>query len=237
MTRVWGESLRGWRRPPVAVLLGTWPPGVEGGPQRADVLRRGAAAAADDRDARVEERRDRVGEVVKFGEVLGVVTETTMTFTRIRTPLKAIVTVPNIAVLNGQMINYSIMARSEGIILTTGVTIGYDAPWRTVHALLIEAAARTSGIEKKPAPFVLQTSLNDFYVSYELNAHFEDHAEHEYMEYVREHPELETTPFESDFEKDYGTFASEADLFRQIGLDERQHKLESLERMEQPRFA
>lgn len=74
-------------------------------------------------------------------------------------------------------------------------------------------------------------------LSYELNAHFEDHAEHEYMEYVREHPELETTPFESDFEKDYGAFASEADLFRQIGLDERQHKLESLERMERPRFA
>ena len=74
-------------------------------------------------------------------------------------------------------------------------------------------------------------------LSYELNAHFEDHAEHEYMEYVREHPELETTPFVSEFEKDYGRFASQADLFRQIGLDERQHKLESLERMERPRFA
>ena len=74
-------------------------------------------------------------------------------------------------------------------------------------------------------------------LSYELNAHFEDHAEHEYMEYVRENPDLETTPFESDFEEDYGSFASQADLFRQIGLDERQHKLESLERMERPRFS
>jgi ubiquinol oxidase len=74
-------------------------------------------------------------------------------------------------------------------------------------------------------------------LSYDLNAHFEDHAEHEYMEYVRENPRLETTPFESDFEKDYGSFASEADLFRQIGLDERQHKRESLERLKRPRFS
>ena len=80
--------------------------------------------------------------------------------------------------------------------------------------------------------YVIRPSL-----SYELNAHFEDHAEHEYMEFVRENPGLETTPFESDFEADYGSFDSQADLFRQIGLDERQHKLESLERMDKPRFA
>jgi ubiquinol oxidase len=73
--------------------------------------------------------------------------------------------------------------------------------------------------------------------SYELNAHFEDHAEHEYMEFVREHPSLETAPFHSEFESDYGAFNSHADLFRQIGLDERHHKEESLLRMEQSRFS
>ena len=73
-------------------------------------------------------------------------------------------------------------------------------------------------------------------LSYQLNAHFEDHAEHEYMEFVRENPDLEEIPFESAFGKDYGTFASQADLFRRIGLDEREHKEESLARMEQPRF-
>lgn len=73
-------------------------------------------------------------------------------------------------------------------------------------------------------------------LSYRLNAHFEDHAEHEYMEYVREHPELEQEPFRSVFEPDYGSFASVADLFRRIGLDEREHKEESLARIEQPRF-
>jgi len=73
--------------------------------------------------------------------------------------------------------------------------------------------------------------------SYSLNAHFEDHAEHEYMEFVAEHPELEHTPFVSTFEADYGSFSSQADLFRRIGLDEREHKQESLLRMQQPRFA
>ena len=73
--------------------------------------------------------------------------------------------------------------------------------------------------------------------SYSLNAQFEDHAEHEYMQFVAEHPELEHTPFVSTFEADYGSFPSQADLFRRIGLDEREHKQESLLRMQQPRFA
>jgi hypothetical protein len=72
--------------------------------------------------------------------------------------------------------------------------------------------------------------------SYLLNAHFEDHAEHEYMEFVAENPALEQEPFESMFAEDYGRFSSLADLFRQIGYDERGHKLESLARMEAARF-
>ena len=72
--------------------------------------------------------------------------------------------------------------------------------------------------------------------SYQLNADFEDHAEHEYMALVAEHPEWETEPFVSAFEADYGSFDSLADLFRQIGHDERVHKQESLARMRQPHF-
>lgn len=72
--------------------------------------------------------------------------------------------------------------------------------------------------------------------SYLLNAHFEDHAEHEYMKYVAENPALEQVPFESAFGEDYGRFASLADLFRQIGYDERVHKLESLARLDSARF-
>jgi ubiquinol oxidase len=72
--------------------------------------------------------------------------------------------------------------------------------------------------------------------SYRLNADFEDHAEHEYMTLVTEHPEWEKQPFTSAFEADYGSFESLADLFRQIGHDERVHKQESLAQMRQPRF-
>ena len=72
--------------------------------------------------------------------------------------------------------------------------------------------------------------------SYRLNADFEDHAEHEYMTLVTEHPEWEKEPFTSAFEDDYGSFDSLADLFRQIGHDERVHKQESLARMRQPKF-
>ncbi len=73
--------------------------------------------------------------------------------------------------------------------------------------------------------------------SYSLNVDLEDHAEHEYMEFVRENPSLESEPFESDFTEDYGRFNSLADLFRQIGYDERVHKCESLARIEQARFS
>ena len=73
--------------------------------------------------------------------------------------------------------------------------------------------------------------------SYALNADFEDHAEHEYMEFVKENPALESSPFDSDFKEDYGNFRSVADLFRRIGLDERIHKEESLARIENARFA
>lgn len=72
--------------------------------------------------------------------------------------------------------------------------------------------------------------------SYRLNADFEDHAEHEYMTLVTEHPEWETTPFNSTFEADYGSFRSLADVFRQIGHDERVHKQESLTRMRWSKF-
>ena len=79
--------------------------------------------------------------------------------------------------------------------------------------------------------FVVRPSL-----AYRLNAEFEDHAEHEYMEFVRDHPELEKEPFDSILSEDYGPFKSLADLFRQIGYDERVHKEESLARLQAPRF-
>jgi small-conductance mechanosensitive channel len=73
--------------------------------------------------------------------------------------------------VNSHVINYNTLARDKGLILHTKVTIGYDAPWRQVEALLLMAAEHTPGLLRDPAPFVLQTSLDDFYVSYELNVY------------------------------------------------------------------
>jgi hypothetical protein len=72
--------------------------------------------------------------------------------------------------------------------------------------------------------------------SYRLNADFEDHAEHEYAQMVQEHPDWESQPFDSEFSGDFGHYDSLADLFRQIGYDERLHKLQSEAAMAAPRF-
>lgn len=72
--------------------------------------------------------------------------------------------------------------------------------------------------------------------SYRLNADFEDHAEHEYALMVHEHPEWELQPYDGEFTEDFGAFDSLADLFRQIGYDERLHKLESERHLDAPRF-
>jgi small-conductance mechanosensitive channel len=74
-------------------------------------------------------------------------------------------------VLGSHIINYSSSAKDKGLILNTSVTIGYDAPWKKVHELLINAAVECEDILQEPKPFVLQTSLDDFYVSYEINAY------------------------------------------------------------------
>ncbi|MDQ2766980.1 MAG: mechanosensitive ion channel family protein [Gemmatimonadota bacterium] len=111
-----------------------------------------------------------VGDRVQIGEAIGDVTERSLLVTRVRTIKNVEVTIPNGTVLAAQVRNYSRLAQGAGLVLHTTVTIGYDAPWRTVHDLLISAANRTEHIMSEPNPFVLQTSLDDFYVSYELNA-------------------------------------------------------------------
>jgi small-conductance mechanosensitive channel len=112
----------------------------------------------------------RAGERVKLGEHVGDIIDTSMLATRVRTIKNEDITIPNSLVLNGAMVNYSRQESTLGLILHTSVTIGYDVPWRTVHELLIDAALATPGILAEPRPFVWQTALNDFYVTYELNA-------------------------------------------------------------------
>jgi small-conductance mechanosensitive channel len=117
------------------------------------------------------QRSFRVGDVIKIGDSSGVVLERRLYFTRLKTFKNAVITIPNGAVLTGHVTNLTQEVRQgDGLILHTSVTIGYDAPWETVHGLLIKAANATSHILESPPPFVLQTALNDFYVTYELNA-------------------------------------------------------------------
>ncbi len=117
-----------------------------------------------------------IGDRIAVGDTVGDVVEKSLLVTRLRTIKNVDVTIPNSTLLGAQVQNFSANARDRGLILHTTVTIGYDAPWRTVHALLIGAAKATPGILEEPAPFVLQTSLDDFYVSYQINAYTKDPA-------------------------------------------------------------
>jgi small-conductance mechanosensitive channel len=112
-----------------------------------------------------------IGDRVRIGDTVGDVIDKSLLVTHVRTIKNEDVTVPNSLVLNTHVVNYSARAREEGLILHTSVTIGYGAPWRTVQRLLVEAAGKTADILPEPEPFVLQTALNDFYVTYELNAY------------------------------------------------------------------
>ena len=108
---------------------------------------------------------------VKIADTVGDVVEKTLLVTRIRTTKNVDVTIPNSMVLGTHLINYSSSATNYGLIVHPKITIGYDVDWRIVHKLLIAAAGAVEEIKKDPAPFVLQTSLDDFYVAYELNAY------------------------------------------------------------------
>ncbi len=118
------------------------------------------------------------------------------------------------------------------------------------HLLILEETLREQGAKQGFLRFVIAPQLLAFvyyhvswilYVirpslSYRLNAEFEDHAEHEYMAFVEQHPELDEVGYDGAFAADYGRFETRSELFRRIALDEREHKLQSLERMAAPRF-
>lgn len=116
-------------------------------------------------------RAFQIGDFVRIGNDVGEVLEKTLLVTRIRTQKNEVITIPNGTVLGGVVMNYSAEGRKRGVIFHTVVSIGYSAPWRHVHSLLISAALETEDVLHDPSPFVLQTALNDFYVSYELNAY------------------------------------------------------------------
>lgn len=115
----------------------------------------------------------KIGDRVKIGEVTGDVLEKTMLVTRIKTVKNEDITVPNSTVLSSSTINYSTNTKGEGqgLIIHYTMTLGYDNRWEDIYELLIQSALRTEFILNDPKPFVLQTGLDDFYVSYQINAY------------------------------------------------------------------
>lgn len=118
-------------------------------------------------------RAFQVGDRVQIAEVKGDILEKTILSTRIRTAKNEIITIPNANLITSNIKNFTTALRdiNEPLILHTTVTLGYDVPWRQVHQVLIESAHSSPSILEEPAPFVLQTALGDFSVSYELNAY------------------------------------------------------------------
>ncbi|HRQ77127.1 MAG TPA: mechanosensitive ion channel family protein [Gemmatimonadaceae bacterium] len=111
-----------------------------------------------------------VGDRVRIGESTGDVVAKTLLVTRLRTIKNVDVTIPNAMVLSAHVLNFTAMARAEGLVVHTTVTIGYDVPWTKVHETLIAAAGRVPGLLGDPKPYVLQTAMGDFSVAYEINA-------------------------------------------------------------------
>lgn len=119
-------------------------------------------------------RAFKLGDRIKLNDITGNVIEKTPLVTRVKTPKNELVTIPNSFVMSSHTINYSESARELGLIIHSEVSIGYDAPWRKVHQLLIDAAKATPGVSTEPEPFVLETSLSDFYPVYQINAYIKE---------------------------------------------------------------
>ena len=116
-------------------------------------------------------RAFKVGDRVKIGEHIGEVTDIKLLTTFLRSPKNEQIVIPNSNILNSEVVNFSTLASQSGLILHTIVGIGYETPWRQVEAMLLEAAGRTPGLLREPAPFVLQKALGTFAVDYEINAY------------------------------------------------------------------
>jgi small-conductance mechanosensitive channel len=119
-------------------------------------------------------RAFRRGDLVRVGEAIGFVTNLRLQVTHLRNMRNEEIIVPNSEILGSTVVNYTSLGRSEGLMITTTVGIGYETPWRQVESMLLLAAGRTAGVRREPAAFVVVTKLGDFCVSHELYAAIED---------------------------------------------------------------
>jgi small-conductance mechanosensitive channel len=119
-------------------------------------------------------RAFRVGDRVRVGNAVGEVLEVRLQVTHMRSFKNEEIVIPNSQILANEVLNYTSLARTRGLILHTEVGIGYETPWRQVEAMLLQAAARTPILSREPPPFVLLKKLGDFAVTYELNVFSHD---------------------------------------------------------------
>ena len=115
-----------------------------------------------------------IGDWIKVGTTVGEVIERRLLVTQLKSPKNEAIVVPNSQVMNMEIVNFSELAKDNGLVLHTTVGIGYEVPWRQVEAMLIEAANRTEGLLSGHTPFVREVSLGDFAVTYELNVYCDD---------------------------------------------------------------
>lgn len=115
----------------------------------------------------------KIGDRIEADSVVGIVVQKNLLITRVRTPKNVIITIPNAKILSGHSKNFTTAAERSNLIIHSSITIGYDVDWRIVHKLLIAASKNTAGTIEQSGKeaFVLQKSLDDFYVSYEVNAY------------------------------------------------------------------
>jgi small-conductance mechanosensitive channel len=117
-------------------------------------------------------RAFRVGDRVQIGEAMGDVIEMRLQVTHLKSFKNEEIVIPNSQILGGDVVNYSSLAKAQGLILHTEIGIGYETPWRQVEAMLLTAAARcASPSDDSPRAFVRLKKLGDFAVTYELNVY------------------------------------------------------------------
>ena len=119
-------------------------------------------------------RAFKIGDRIKVDDSFGDVVDMKLYVTRLRSVKNEEIIIPNSSLINSNVINYSSLAKQHGLILHTTVGIGYETPWRLVEEMLKSAADRTEGLLKQPPPYVLQKSLGDFAITYEINAYCDD---------------------------------------------------------------
>ncbi len=166
----------------------------------------------------------RVGDFIKYGDTEGFVIEKNVLVTRIRTRKNDVITVPNSNLMGSQTTNFTYSAQNYGIVVHTKVTIGYDMPWQQIRQLLLDAAKATKGLKQHPEPFVLVTTLDDFYVEYEINAYTTDYNRLPIIYSELHHHILDTFHSNGVEIMSPHIYAHRSDLETQIPKQEAEHK-------------